>query len=282
VTAPTVTTTELRTVESVLDMGGGYVLDFTNRTFADFFHEHGVDVYDPQYEEQGTSKANRLRCFLRTTPPPRTGQVLAALLEHRRLGTDKPLHPDTQARYLAVVERLGGSPPAGVRAQVREATSEAALLAHVFRPDVFTRLPGDSSLHDALVGRLREAQRCIEVEAYLSAVILCGSVLEGMCLGFGGAHPALVNRAWQAQYNRAPERLPRWKLAQWIEVLARIGALSPNVSKFGHALRDFRNYVHPAEQIAHGFSPDKHTARIGFQVVIAAADDLVRFGEAHP
>lgn len=39
---------------------------------------------------------------------------------------------------------------------------------------------------------------------------------------------------------------------------------------------DFRNYVHPAEQLAHGFVPDAHTARIGFQVVIAAAADLVR------
>jgi hypothetical protein len=52
--------------------------------------------------------------------------------------------------------------------------------------------------------------------------------------------------------------------------------LSPNIEKFGHGLRDFRNYVHPAEQLARGFSRDQNTARIGFQVVIAAADDLVR------
>ncbi|MDA8186157.1 MAG: hypothetical protein M0035_17320 [Actinomycetota bacterium] len=60
------------------------------------------------------------------------------------------------------------------------------------------------------------------------------------------------------------------------DVLARLGGLSPNVEKFGHGLRDFCNYVHPAEQLAHGFLPDTHTARIGFQVVIAAAEDLVR------
>ena len=64
--------------------------------------------------------------------------------------------------------------------------------------------------------------------------------------------------------------------AQTQFVLERLGDLSPNIAKFGHALRDFRNYVHPAEQLAHHFSPDQHTARIGFQVVVAAADDLVR------
>jgi hypothetical protein len=57
--------------------------------------------------------------------------------------------------------------------------------------------------------------------------------------------------------------------------LESLGDLSPNISKFGHALRDFRNFVHPHEQLAHRFSPDEHTARIGFQVVVAAVDDLL-------
>ncbi len=57
--------------------------------------------------------------------------------------------------------------------------------------------------------------------------------------------------------------------------MAHLKDLSPNVEKFGQALRDFRNYVHPAEQLANRFSPDQHTARIGFQVVVAAAADLV-------
>ncbi|MGI8424103.1 MAG: hypothetical protein ACR2NO_08355 [Chloroflexota bacterium] len=61
-------------------------------------------------------------------------------------------------------------------------------------------------------------------------------------------------------------------------VLEMGGDLSPNIEKFGHALRDFRNYVHPAEQLAHHFSPDQHTARIAFQVVVASADDLERAG----
>jgi hypothetical protein len=45
-------------------MQGGYVCDFTDRTFGDFILETtGVDVYEDGYNELGTSKANRLRLF---------------------------------------------------------------------------------------------------------------------------------------------------------------------------------------------------------------------------
>ncbi len=279
-TFPTVTIAELRTVEAVLDMGGGYVLDFTNRTFADFFHEHGIDIEDRRYLAMGVSKANRLRCFLRSTPPPRSGRVLAALLDYRQSGGATGLPADTLSRYLAVVQRLGGPAPETFRAPPQGPSTEAALLNHLFKPEVFTRLPRDAALHAVLVARMREAQRCVEHEAWLSAVILSGSVLEGMALGFGTAQPERVNRAYAAQYSKAAPRLWDWKLHEWITVLTRLRAFSPNVEKFGHALRDFRNYVHPAEQLAHGFSPDGHTARISFHVVQAAAEDLVRFHHA--
>lgn len=276
-TASVVSSLDLRTIESVLEMGRGYVLDFSDRTFSEFFHDHGIDIDNERYREDGTSKAKRLRCFLRNTTPPLTGRVLASLLEHRLAAQMDELDADHATRYVKIIERLGGTAPAGVRTKAQEEAAEAILLRRVFRPEVFAKLPCDQVLRDALLDRLREAQRCIDGEAYLSAVILCGSVLEGMCLGFGSAKPELVNRGYQAHYGKPPKRLHEWKLAEWIEVLTSLGALSPNVSKFGHALRDFRNYVHPAEQVAHGFSPNAHTARIGFQVVIAATDDLVQF-----
>ena len=54
-------------IDQLFDMSGGTVLQFTNRTFAEFFtHEIGVDIYSTQYELDGTSKAKRLRCFLRS------------------------------------------------------------------------------------------------------------------------------------------------------------------------------------------------------------------------
>ena len=48
-----------------------------------------------------------------------------------------------------------------------------------------------------------------------------------------------------------------------------IGLLKPDVQKFSHGLRDFRNYIHPYQQMASGFKPDEHTAKVCFQVLKA-------------
>ena len=40
---------DMRIIDTVFGMEGGYVLDFSNRTFAEFFHEElNVDIYDVQ------------------------------------------------------------------------------------------------------------------------------------------------------------------------------------------------------------------------------------------
>ncbi len=46
------------------------------------------------------------------------------------------------------------------------------------------------------------------------------------------------------------------------------------VKKFSHSLRDFRNYIHPYEQVSSRFNPDEHTARISWQVLKAALFQL--------
>lgn len=275
-TEPMVTSLDLRIIDRVLEMGGGYVLDFSDLSFARFFQDFRVGIDDPRYSAEGTSKAKRLRYFLSVTPPPLSGRVLAGLLQHRLTSKPDGLDESDLRRYEEIVVRLGGAVPLREKPAPKESTSEADLLLKVFDEGVFAKLPLETSLSRALVERMEEAHRCIEAKANLSAVILCGSVLEGMCLGFGIRFPERANRAFTAQFNRPPPQFPDWKLREWIDALGRIDALSPNVTKFGHALRDFRNYVHPAEQLANRFCPDVRTARIGFQVVVAAAEDLLK------
>lgn len=77
---PAISAMDLRAVEDIFEMGGGYVLDFSNRTFAEFFADLGIDL-DQEYPEG--SKANRLRAFLRGADASRVAQTLEALLEHR-------------------------------------------------------------------------------------------------------------------------------------------------------------------------------------------------------
>jgi hypothetical protein len=47
-----------------------------------------------------------------------------------------------------------------------------------------------------------------------------------------------------------------------------------DTQKFSHSLRDFRNYIHPFEQMSSGFNPREHTAKICLQVLKAAIYEI--------
>lgn len=72
---------ERRKLERLLRMGGGYVLDFSDRTFSEFFEEHTRrDIDAAIYRERGTSKANRLRGFWAAEGNHLVGKVIQALI----------------------------------------------------------------------------------------------------------------------------------------------------------------------------------------------------------
>lgn len=53
---------EKRKLEKLLGMESGYVLDFSNRTFAEFVVDStGLNIFDSRYDYASSSKANRLR-----------------------------------------------------------------------------------------------------------------------------------------------------------------------------------------------------------------------------
>lgn len=73
-------------LEKVFDMGGGYVLDFSNRTFEDFFLETlNIEIYDEKYmNDYSGSKANRLREFWKKENNYLVGKCIIDLLEYRK------------------------------------------------------------------------------------------------------------------------------------------------------------------------------------------------------
>ncbi|PIB92987.1 hypothetical protein CSW62_16265 [Caulobacter sp. FWC2] len=74
----------MKVVEHVLNMGGGYVLNFSDRTFEEFVaHEIGIDATAPRYSIDGGSKAKRLRRILHSLTSGKQAQLLQALLRHR-------------------------------------------------------------------------------------------------------------------------------------------------------------------------------------------------------
>ncbi len=73
-----------RFLEDVFQMGSGYVLNFTDRTFAEFFeNELSVNIDDPKYHLKGSSKGKRLRAFLEIESEAVVAKALRVLWEHR-------------------------------------------------------------------------------------------------------------------------------------------------------------------------------------------------------
>jgi hypothetical protein len=75
---------EKRKFEQLLGMNSGYVLDFTNRSFAEFVLDGtGRDIYDSRYDYGSGSKANRLRAFWEKEDNALVGKLMKALLDYK-------------------------------------------------------------------------------------------------------------------------------------------------------------------------------------------------------
>jgi hypothetical protein len=73
---------EKRKFEQFLGMGTGYVLDFSNRTFAEFVLDStGRNIFDSRYDYASGSKANRLRAFWQKEDNALVGKLMNDLLD---------------------------------------------------------------------------------------------------------------------------------------------------------------------------------------------------------
>jgi hypothetical protein len=262
--------------EDLFDMSSGYVLNphLTNQTFQSFIAESaGKDIYASQYAKYGDSKAKRLRAFWDIESDQLVGKVLSGLVD---LWQYK--NPEPTARQRATVDRcrditarlLGKSP-----ASSPEITEEQ-FLNRDFSEVAINKVPIEASLIPILDSRLQEAVRSLNSNCPLSTVFMCGSVLEGLLLGMALANPKRFNQALSAPKDIAGKvrQFPDWTLAHLIDVSCELGLLKLDVKKFSHALRDFRNYIHPYQQLSSQFVPDRHTAQICLQVLKAAIASL--------
>ena len=98
-------TMDMPILDEVFVMGDGFVLDFSNRTFADFFREElQVDIDHPRWEAQGGSKARRLRYYLRQADRRTALDTLNALWEYRETSGVTHDYPTLEATVTEIVQ----------------------------------------------------------------------------------------------------------------------------------------------------------------------------------
>jgi hypothetical protein len=100
---------EKQKLERELRMDGGYVLDFSNRTFEDFFREVvGVSIYDTSYALGSGSKANRMRAFWQVATDEQMGALLQGVLEGWDLYSRAPISDSARTLLQGIIRKLGG------------------------------------------------------------------------------------------------------------------------------------------------------------------------------
>ena len=151
--------------------------------------------------------------------------------------------------------------------------AEADFLNAEFADISVESLPIDNYVLPYIEARISEIKTCLSVKAALSVIFLSGSTLEGVLLGLAQNNPAMYNQAKSAPKDNKTGKIRQfheWTLSNFIDVSCEVGFLREDVKKFSHSLRDFRNYIHPYQQMSENFSPDENTAKICFQVLKAA------------
>jgi hypothetical protein len=160
--------------------------------------------------------------------------------------------------------------------QKKPELSEDAFLAKQFKEISIDKLELSEGLSSSIKARFDEIERCINSNSPLAVIFLAGSALEGVLLGIALKNPASFNKASAAPKEKDGKVrvLHAWTLSNLIDVANELGVLKEDVKKFSHALRDFRNYIHPLQQASIGFHPTKETADICWQVLRAALQQV--------
>lgn len=147
---PKIKPLDMKLLDLLFEMEGGYVLDFSNPTFSRFFFEElEIDIDDPLFTADGTSKARRLRSFLRLADTQTSVRALKALWAHRQSllihqAKDEPV-ANAEGRFLTLIQNLesgtagsvAGDPFAAVRKvsiDQADALKQKLLAIHKLQP----------------------------------------------------------------------------------------------------------------------------------------------------
>ena len=129
------------------------------------------------------------------------------------------------------------------------------------------QIVGDKKFGEQLRRTLDEAYCCWRSGAPTAAIIMLGSLLEGV----------LYDVAIQRYKVGKP---PSDHLASLIDLARRQKWITQDVVDYAHVLRNHRNLVHPKKQYSEEYSPDGDTVLIAWNVVVAALNDLAELARA--
>lgn len=251
----------------------GYVLNFSDRTFSEFFKDFRVDIDSQKYYKNGSSKMKRLRAFWEIENDKLVGNVFKGLLE-LATQTEKIEDKDLKLAMQYINTLLGIKNE--VNNENKELT-ESEFLKQEFSKIDLLPLGLDFQFEQVITQRLYEIKKSLHSESALAVIFLCGSTLEGLLLHIAAQNPQKFNSSKSAPKDKdgKVKQLHDWTLDNLINVAHEENFIKLDIKKFAHTLKDFRNYIHPRQQASQNFNPDKHTAEISWKVLQATIANLI-------
>lgn len=268
---------EKKIIEKFLGMDSGYVLNFSNRTFSDFFVENfKINIYDDKYADRGESKAKRLRTFWEKESNSLVADSIEKMIEWWESDSlINEVEITNNQKVLAekckkIAKNVRNKNTANIQ------NEEIEFLNKKFDSISIKTLNLTNTMENVIQQRLDEINKCLNNDISLGAIFLIGSTLEGLLIDVAKLNPEKFNKSKSApkDTNGSIKKFKDWSLNSLIDVAHETNFIELDVKKFSHSLRDFRNYIHPEEQVAQNFNPDKNTAILAYNVLLAAMEDL--------
>ena len=121
----------------------------------------------------------------------------------------------------------------------------------------------------------REVDRANSTRCWKSVIILSGGIIEAILLDLLTSDPrALMAKA-------APKKKPdinSWDLKDLIDVSVELRLVGQGIEKLSHPLREYRNLVHPGNEIRNKLVFGEPEARIAIEVLHMLHRDLIAPG----
>lgn len=129
----------------------------------------------------------------------------------------------------------------------------------------------DSHLRQILERDYKEIQQAFRARCWKSVIILSGSAIEAILLDCLKSDPTHA-----ASASKAPNKpdLSRWDLNELIDVCVELDFVKSGVEKLSHSVREYRNLVHPGNEIRNRLVFGQEEARIAFEVLNIVHRDL--------
>jgi hypothetical protein len=215
-------------------------------------------------------------------------QVLKRLTDRREYQDDRESADEVLVRLnqLLEVENLHVEFDGDLRPVVRagRAVAQDSEVSDVSRQKLqysIEEIVTDQNLVPLLNQRIVEIDKCRATGCYLAAMILLGSLLEGLLLDAAENRP-IPEEIWSepaatAERVRRANSPDKLTLHTLIYVAHRLGWIDTDAYRIASALREFRNLVHAnAQRKVIGRVPDEDTVDMYWPVFIGAINDLGR------